>query len=85
MVTDRRFPEVQWWNTTKERLNSLKELYPAASTSETIGRVNRGIASWPSDDTMAIEKYEEIKNIYKKLSSGLRDVKESADSEIGYV
>lgn len=48
---------------------------------ETIGRVNRLISSWPSNDTLPAEGFEGVKPVYKKLFSGLQEVKSNAEKE----
>jgi SAGA-associated factor 29 len=55
-----------------------------ATTSEAIGRVNRLIASWPSDDTLPAEGFDGVKIVYKKLVSGLQELKNNADKETKY-
>jgi len=48
---------------------------------ETIGRVNRLISSWPSNDTLPAEGFDGVKPVYKKLLSGLQEVKSNAEKE----
>lgn len=48
---------------------------------ETIGRVNRLVSSWPSNDTLPAEGFDGVKSVYKKLFSGLQEVKNNADKE----
>lgn len=50
-------------------------------TVETIGRVNRLISSWPSNDTLPAEGFDGVKPVYKKLFSGLEEVKRNAEKE----
>jgi SAGA-associated factor 29 len=52
-----------------------------ANPSEAIGRVNRLIASWPSDDTLPAEGFEGVKIVHKKLVSGLQELKNNAEKE----
>jgi len=48
---------------------------------ETIGRVNRLISSWPSNDMLPAEGFDGVKPVYKKLLSGLTEVKGNAEKE----
>lgn len=48
---------------------------------ETIGRVNRLVSSWPSNDTLPAEGFEGVRSVYKKLLSGLQEVKNNAEKE----
>jgi len=50
-------------------------------TVETIGRVNRLIAGWPTDDLLPADGFEGLKATYRKLSAGLQGVKDTADGE----
>lgn len=45
-----------------------------------MARVNRSIAAWPGEDE-PLEGFETVKATYKKLSSGLTDIKEAAEAE----
>jgi SAGA-associated factor 29 len=59
-------------------------MYSNPGTRETIGRVNRLISSWPSDDTLPAEGFDGVKPVYKKLLSGLQEVKSNAEEEARY-
>jgi SAGA-associated factor 29 len=59
----------------------LNGIYSNPTTVETIGRVNRLISSWPSDDTLPAEGFDGVKPVYKKLLSGLQEVKHNAEKE----
>jgi SAGA-associated factor 29 len=48
---------------------------------DTIGRVNRLISSWPLNDTLPAEGFDGVKPVYKKLLSGLHEVKTNAEKE----
>lgn len=64
-------------------MTSLNDIY--ASPSEAVGRVNRLIASWPSDDMLPAEGFDGVKPVYKKLVSGLQELKSNAEKESQYV
>jgi SAGA-associated factor 29 len=51
-------------------------------TIETIGRVNRLIAGWPTDDMLPADGFEGLKSTYRKLSAGLHGVQNTAEEEI---
>lgn len=63
-------------------MNSLNDVY--ANPSEAVGRVNRLIASWPSDDTLPAEGFDGVRTVYKKLVSGLQELKSNAEKETKY-
>jgi len=48
------------------------------ATSDTIGRVNRLLSAWPVDDDLPAEGFDSVRNTYKKLTSGLTEIKTSA-------
>jgi len=78
------FAEVDCWSHAAGSLTVLSNKYSSHSTSDTIDRVNRLINAWPSDDTFPAEGYEGIKSIYKKLLSGLDDIRLAAEEEVKY-
>jgi len=71
--------EVERWSHARSAVTSLNDMY--ANPSEAIGRVNRLIASWPSDDTLPAEGFEGVKIVHKKLVSGLQELKNNAEKE----
>ena len=52
---------------------------------DTIGRVHRLLSQWPSDDSLPSEGIDGVKSIYKKLVSGLNEVKTNAERDAEYV
>jgi SAGA-associated factor 29 len=58
------------------------EIYGNPATVETIGRVNRLISVWPTDDQLPAEGLDGLKTVHKKLSTALNDVKHAADQEV---
>ncbi|TBU62334.1 SGF29 tudor-like domain-containing protein [Dichomitus squalens] len=48
---------------------------------DTIGRVHRLLSQWPSDDSLPSEGIDGVKSIYKKLVSGLNEVKTNAEKD----
>jgi hypothetical protein len=63
-------------------LASLSNFY--ANSEQIIGRVNRLIAVWPTDDVLPAEGYEHLKTNYKKLSRALKDVRDISEEEAKY-
>lgn len=73
--------EVDCWSRARSSINTLNGIYSNPSAVETIGRVNRLISSWPSNDTLPAEGFDGVKPVYKKLPSGLLEVKSNAEKE----
>ncbi|KAG6334082.1 hypothetical protein ID866_5014 [Astraeus odoratus] len=72
--------EIECWSRASKSLATLSNVYASPSTGETIERVNRLIAGWPTDDSPA-ESYDTLKANFKKLSATLKDVRRHADNE----
>ncbi|KAI0278289.1 SGF29 tudor-like domain-containing protein [Russula aff. rugulosa BPL654] len=70
--------EIDCWSRS---ISALSNLAVNSSTQDTINRVNRLIATWPADDTLSAEGFEGIKANYKKLVSGLNDIKTQSDRD----
>jgi len=47
-----------------------------------VGRTNRLIASWPTNDDLPGEGWKSLKENYKKLSASLDDIQKHADTEV---
>lgn len=56
-----------------------------SATQDTIGRVNRLILAWPPDETLPAEGIDGVKTVYKKLVSGLNEIKTSSEREVKWV
>jgi SAGA-associated factor 29 len=50
-------------------------------TTETIGKANRMISAWPTDDTLPAEGFDAVKQTYKRLSNVLQEIESSAVEE----
>ncbi|KAH7885387.1 SGF29 tudor-like domain-containing protein [Phlebopus sp. FC_14] len=74
--------EIECWSHATRSLGTLSNIYANPSSVETIGRVNRLIAAWPTDDTLPTEGYETLKTNYKRLSSALKEVRRNTEDEI---
>ena len=57
-------------------------MYASAATIETIGRLNRLINAWPTDDTPPAEGIGHMKTVQQKLTSGLSDIIAACDQEV---
>ncbi|KIM65922.1 hypothetical protein SCLCIDRAFT_111946 [Scleroderma citrinum Foug A] len=73
--------EIEYWSHASKSLAALSNIYASPSTVETIGRVNRLIAAWPTDDSLPAEGYEFLRTNYKKLSLTLKEVHRNANDE----
>ncbi|KAK7048358.1 SAGA-associated factor 29 [Favolaschia claudopus] len=91
MATDRRraistrpasSEELDCWSHAATSLTNLSTIYSNAATIETIGRVNRLISVWPADDTLPAQGLDNVKQIYRKLYSGLEEIQTTSDREI---
>lgn len=76
----RSVSELECWSQTVQSLPKLAELQER--TVETTGRVNRLISAWPTDDTLPAEGYESVKSTYKKLVSGLTEIKNLGNDDL---
>ncbi|KAJ4482136.1 SGF29 tudor-like domain-containing protein [Lentinula aciculospora] len=74
--------EIECWNHAAASLSTLSAIYSGPATIETIGRVNRLISAWPADDTLPAEGLDSVKAIYKKLGSGLEEIRVTSEKEI---
>ncbi|KAF9077694.1 SGF29 tudor-like domain-containing protein [Rhodocollybia butyracea] len=75
------FEEIECWNHAAASLSTLSAIYSGPATIETIGRVNRLISAWPADDTLPAEGLDSVKSIYKKLVSGLEEIRLTSEKE----
>lgn len=74
--------EVECWGHASESLSTLSNMYMGATTTDTIGRVNRLINVWPTDDTPPAEGIGHMKTVQQRLSSGLSDIIAACDQEV---
>ncbi|KAH9045004.1 SGF29 tudor-like domain-containing protein [Lactarius hengduanensis] len=70
--------EIDYWSHSISALSNLAN----SSTPETVGRVNRLIATWPADDAFPADGFESVNLKSKKLATGLREIKTESDSDI---
>jgi SAGA-associated factor 29 len=52
---------------------------------EAIGKVNRLISQWPTDDNLPADGFDSVKSMYKKLNAGLGEIGGASDSELKFV
>ncbi|KAF8967044.1 SGF29 tudor-like domain-containing protein [Flammula alnicola] len=74
--------EVECWTHASDSLRVLSAIYARQTTLETIGRVNRLISAWPTDDTLPTEGLGSLKTIQAKLASGLEDIKTHSEQDV---
>lgn len=74
--------EIEYWSHASKSLGTLSSIYANPTSIETIGRVNRLMAMWPTDDSLPAESYETLKTNYKRLSSALKEVRRNSEEEI---
>jgi len=62
----------------------FRDKYSNPATGDAIGRVNRSISAWPTisgEDPEPMESFETVKTTHRKLSSGLNEIKTTAEAE----
>ena len=74
-------PEVDCWSQAAASLNKLSTMLTEQERDDTIGRVHRLLSQWPSDDSLPSEGIDGVKSIYRKLVSGLTEVKANAEKD----
>ncbi|KAJ7780653.1 SGF29 tudor-like domain-containing protein [Mycena maculata] len=74
--------ELDCWSHAATSLTHLSGIYSNPATIETIGRVNRLISVWPADDTVPAQGFDNVKQIYRKLSSALEEIQTTSDREV---
>ncbi|ETW81917.1 hypothetical protein HETIRDRAFT_384414 [Heterobasidion irregulare TC 32-1] len=74
--------ELECWSHAAKSLSVLSNLCMASSAQDAVGRVNRLILAWPNDETLPAEGMDSVKTVYKKLSSGLSEIKTNSEREI---
>lgn len=74
--------EIEYWSHATKSLATLSSIYANPTSIETIGRVNRLMAMWPTDDSLQAESYETLKDNYRRLSPALKEVRRHSEKEI---
>jgi len=77
--------ETECWGHATESLKYLSSVHAKANNSDTIGRVNRLISAWPTDDTLPAEGLGALKTQQGKLTSGLKDITTMANQEMSAI
>ena len=75
------WPEVDCWQQAAASLGRLSALLAEQDRDDPPGRVHRLLSQWPSDDALPTEGIDGVKSIYKKLVSGLNEVKANAEKD----
>ncbi|KAI0720477.1 SGF29 tudor-like domain-containing protein [Cerioporus squamosus] len=73
--------ELECWGQTRTELNKLDLMLKEQERDDTIGRVHRLLSQWPLDDALPAEGIDGVKSIYKKLISGLTELKANAEND----
>ncbi|KAI0076702.1 hypothetical protein K474DRAFT_1622351 [Panus rudis PR-1116 ss-1] len=73
--------EVEYWTHAANSLTNLARLCANQETGDAIGRVNRLISAWPTDDTLPAEGFDSVRSIYRKLNTGLNEIRSSAERD----
>ena len=60
-------------------------MYNEPTNGDPIGRVNRLLLAWPTDDNLPGDGYESVRSTYKKLTAGLSEIKTTAERDVEYV
>ncbi|KAF9534473.1 SGF29 tudor-like domain-containing protein [Crepidotus variabilis] len=81
-LSGRPSEEIECWAHAAESLSILSNIYANPSATDTLGRVNRLINCWPSDDTPPAQGIASLKTVQQKLTSGLSDIMTACDTEI---
>ncbi|KAF8158284.1 SGF29 tudor-like domain-containing protein [Crassisporium funariophilum] len=74
--------EVECWSHAADSLKHLSTIYANSATLNTIDRVNRLLAVWPTDDTLPADGLTGLQTSLVKLSSGLTDIRDYANNEV---
>lgn len=76
--------EQMCWSHAATKLVTCRDIYQSTQTLEAMARVNRSISAWPAtsgENGEPLESLETVKTTYKKLSSGLNEIKDAAELE----
>ncbi|OSD07247.1 hypothetical protein PYCCODRAFT_1430489 [Trametes coccinea BRFM310] len=73
--------ELECWSQAAASLNKLSSMLSEHDRDATVGRVYRLLAEWPMDDALPSEGIDGVKSLYKKLHSGLNEIKTTAEKD----
>lgn len=73
--------EIDCWSQSTTSIAALSNLAVNSSTQETVDRVNQLIATLPADDAFPADGFEGVKSNYRKLASGLKEIKMQSDKD----
>ncbi|KAJ7644127.1 SGF29 tudor-like domain-containing protein [Roridomyces roridus] len=74
--------EFDCWSHAATSLKHLSSIYSTPASAEAVPRVNRLISVWPADETLPAQGLDNVKQIYRKLSSGLEEIKATSEREV---
>ena len=75
-------PEVECWSQASTSLGKLSSMLAQHKEDDPVGRVHRLLSQWPSDDALPTDGIDGVRSTYKKLLSGLNDVKSNTEKEV---
>ncbi|KAI0632097.1 SGF29 tudor-like domain-containing protein [Trametes polyzona] len=73
--------ELECWSQASASLSKLSTMLSEHERDDTVGRIHRLLSGWPTDDTLPSEGIEHVKTLYKKLNSGLNEIKATAERD----
>jgi SAGA-associated factor 29 len=74
--------EIECWTQAAGQLTTLSQICTSAATAETIQRVNRLMAGWPTEDELPPDGLEGLRSTARKLEQGFLDIKRDAEEEV---
>ncbi|KAI0822258.1 SGF29 tudor-like domain-containing protein [Trametes gibbosa] len=73
--------ELECWSQAAASLSKLSTMLSEHERDDTVGRVHRLFSGWPADDTLPSDGMDHVKSLYKKLTSGLNEIKATAEKD----
>ena len=73
--------EKECWSHAAASIKNLSTMYTRAETIETIGKANRLISVWPTDDNIPVDGIRSVETNYKRLSLALNEIRTTAGEE----
>ncbi|KAH6912842.1 SGF29 tudor-like domain-containing protein [Coprinopsis sp. MPI-PUGE-AT-0042] len=74
--------DLECWTRSADTLRQLSKQFSNHPPLDLVGRTNRLIASWPTNDDLPGEGWKSLKENYKKLTASLDDIQKHADTEV---
>lgn len=77
--------EEAYWTRATAALRELSDQQAEHPQLDLIGKANRLMAAWPTNDDLPSEGWKSLKENYKKLSTTLEDIQKHSDAEIKWI